>query len=84
MSRRDTALYALESDPVRNRNWRRFIDPPPLPRRSPASLAGDARAHIVKHISDTDIIIRITAASQVRLAAEALFVRQEARHDHRA
>src|SRR4051794_12976213 len=42
MARRDTALYALEADPMRNRNWRRFIDPPLPQRKSPGAAASQS------------------------------------------
>jgi hypothetical protein len=65
----------LTSDPLANPQFRRGWTHPPPKRRSPASLAGDARADFVKHSDDTDTITETAATIRARLAAEALFVR---------
>ena len=68
MARRDTALYALEADPVRNRNWRRFIDPPQ--RKNPgASTPGQIFVSTINGIKDT----APRTKAQARALAEALF-----------
>jgi hypothetical protein len=67
--------YWLMSDPLANPQFRRdWTHPPPLRRRHPAPLAGDARVELAKRLSEDATATRITTPEEARLAAEALFV----------
>ena len=72
MARRDTARCAKEADPLHNRNWRRFIEPLPLQRKSPG--APTPGRIFESHINDSIDTAPRTIA-QARELAEVLFRR---------
>ena len=68
MARHDAARYAAMSDAERNRNWRRFIDPPQ--QKSPgAPTPGQIFASTINDIKNT----APRTKAQARALAEALF-----------